>query len=914
MTINSENQYYSLTSTAIRTVDLEYVKINRKISADELKITCPNLKGVILSGRVSCVNSDNLEEYIESLFACFELEELTLEEYNLERPFMYSEWPSSLLELRFLRFNTPDSQVIKSLNKCNLLVLSISRSSVVPSIELLSLNTLNSFYTDLPFEDLSALSNAINLNFLYVSIKDFNLNIDFRGLINLEHLFINSETKLYYQFDLSNCTKLQTLNLYNFDLLPKGIQFLSNLKNITLGNIGNSNSLQQLHFDSLPVLAHISITECNLELSKERFLGELPALTNMNLSNTSQEYFELNEACFISPTLSNVSVEGFIIPKVNRPEPIPSLTINNVNKRQTGEGLEVFKNLSLYDVQLPDIGFLHLQKLSNLEYLSISSNGYGGKAVLKVLPELGRENLNLMSLSLSVLGVEQLPKGIEDCPNLTQLTIGNSPNLKILSTDVLDNVEKLNLFEVSAIPKEIVNWSNLKSLKVGRDLIPKENTIYESLIPVLAGDISLDKELKELICGLILGHVETLKEDPLFKENLLRLFGLKKIKVTQLALLNLHLLNKDGVSLDDDLKNNNTIGFLNSSSTVLKNYKDKLDSFNLKVSPKIAPDTFFIVANGYSKLPDNFWSFEHRFIEESVVSEWVKDINPGFIQTLEDLELENLKKLVYSNNEENDKLLAEMIKTGGFPDSIIPELIIIAKTSKNLSAKSSIRKLLESRLSIGAKKILSDKINLAKPSYMSPFEVYREYDPGISISQMAYAYFKRNGEYLNAFFNTPDSLNNPNRESIFQENWKRFVPKPHYISLYYIQLTGRELKFILEQEEVRGIVNRLVTAKVSTSELFNFLAADNPQIAELQIVTDDRVLSSTIADLKKLKSLKITAQEDIILPGEILQLSKLKEVTIWAASGKKVFFQQSDIEKYGKPKFKSVFSYDIINE
>lgn len=912
MNINFENHYYSLTSTAITTAEIEYLKINRKLTVPELKAVCPNLRGIILNGRVSCVSSDNLEEYVESLFTHFELEELALEEYNLDKPFLYNQWPSSLLELRFLRFKTPKNQTLKSISTCNLEVLSISHSSVLPSIELLSVDTLSSFSTDFAFDGLAALRNATNLRILQITIKDFCLDIDFTRLENLEDLLIHSESKIQCQFDLSNCIKLRGLSLNNFTLLPKGIQNLLNLNNLTLGKIGSSTSLQKLHFKRLPALTQISVIDSYLDFCKESFLGELPTLTYMSLSNFSSECYELNEVCFISPFLSAVNVEGFSIPSISRLEPISSLTIKNVNRKQTNESLRVFKNLSLYDIQLPDISFLELNKLSNLEFLSINSNGYGGKAVLKVLPELGKENRSLENLSLSVVEPEHLPMGIGDCPNLTKLTVSNSPKLKILSTDVLNNVEELSLFEISEIPKEIVNWSNLKKLKLGQGLIPKENGIYESLIPILAGDKSIDVELKELACGLILGHVNNLKDDPSFGENLLRLLGLKRTKVTQLALLNLELLNKKDVRIDDDLKVQNTIGFLNSSSTVLKKYRDKLESFNLKLCPKVISNTFFIVANGYTKLPEDFWSFEHRFIEENVVSEWLKDINPGFIQALEDTELDNFKKLIYSNKEENDKLLAEMIKAGGFPDTIIPELIIVAKTSKSTSAKSSIRKLLEPRLSVGAKKILSDKINLATPSYKLPFDVYREYNPGISVSQMAYTYFKRNGEYLTAFFNIPDSLNNPNRESLFEENWHKFVTKPHYISLYHIQLTAIEIMFILNQEGIKGNLTRLITAKVSTDELFQFLATDNPQISELQIVTEDSKLSTTVVALKKLKLLKITIHKDIVLPGELLQLSKLKELLIWPMSGKRVSFQQSDLEKYGKPLFKINFSYDVV--
>lgn len=59
------------------------------------------------------------------------------------------------------------------------------------------------------------------------------------------------------------------------------------------------------------------------------------------------------------------------------------------------------------------------------------------------------------------------------------------------------------------------------------------------------------------------------------------------------------------------------------------------------------------------------------------------------------LTLINLRELIWSDEVENDKLVVEMIKGGGIAEALIPDLIILAKSTQDDGVKNALKKFEE---------------------------------------------------------------------------------------------------------------------------------------------------------------------------------------------------------------------------
>ncbi|WP_341227344.1 hypothetical protein [uncultured Arcticibacterium sp.] len=905
------NDYYSISSKQV-TQNTEYIKINRKISPQELKERFPELKGVILDGRISSISNSEgiLQNYINELFELFQLEELSIENYNLTTQLSAELWKPTLKLLFVKRVYSPNSQPLIADVDFELEEMSFQNTNLLPSKRLMSLKTIKKLTLDLDDFDFQHISITEKLERLSISTKSKNIDIDFRGIRSLKELNIYSEFNCNTKFDFSKCSNLKHIRLMNLLYLPSGIGTLNELEIVSLNNIGKPGLTQTFNFKVLERLHQLSIENCHFDYSSEIFLGKLPSIKYFSLVQKTGIQYTINEQVFSNSYIQNIVLEGFKLPRFALEIKIRWLTISNVNESIATNDFSNCEEITLKNITASNFGNLDLEGFRSLKRLTISNS-----EDLIILPKLGLNNENLIDLSLNRLTkLKVLPECLNECPNLKSIRITECPNIQLSSNNRLNELESFSIGKLNTkISKEIIHWRKLKDFSCHFDNYPKSNASYIPLITQLNKDESIANSLKEVICGLILGQENELKLASDFKRNLLKVFAIKKVKVQQLALQYINLLNNKESNIVDELRISNTLVFLSSTSRNAKKYKEDLDSLGYKISSKLSPETYVVVLNGYSTLPEKFFEHEHYFVSEADVTDLTKDINPGYIQTLESPELENLKKIIYSNKEENDVLLYEMIKVGGFPDSIIPELLIIAKTSKSSRVKSGLRKLLDSEITVGAKKILSNKINLAKPSFHSPFRVYESYQPNVSISQMAFTYFKRNGQYLHDFFNIEDAKNNKNRNQFFIDNWQKMVQKNHYINLPNTNLFPSEIDFILSQEQIKGNLKRLTLSYVDSKELFVSLAKTNPQLSRLEFKSSESYISDKLDALKKLKFLSINSNEQIQLPGSILNMEKLKEIYVWTSGNKPVRFLKSDIEKYGQPKFKNNFLIELID-
>jgi actin-related protein len=221
-----------------------------------------------------------------------------------------------------------------------------------------------------------------------------------------------------------------------------------------------------------------------------------------------------------------------------------------------------------------------------------------------------------------------------------------------------------------------------------------------------------------------------------------------------------------------------------------------------------------------------------------------------------------------------------MVKGGGVAEALLPDLMVVAKTSKVDSIKNGLKKLLKAKLSSDAQKILSDKTNMRLYSE-SIFNHYHSLDPEFDVAQMAYTFVQREGKDPKIFLNTINSSENQFREEVFLGYYKKYTEKPHYLTIRE-KLTSDEMQIVLSMPEFKGLLKRLIIyADADVSGYIDALLLHKDTLQELDFTTTSSKLIDEIGLFKKIKRLSINGQKLEKLTEELLQMKKLKELRIY---------------------------------
>jgi hypothetical protein len=236
-----------------------------------------------------------------------------------------------------------------------------------------------------------------------------------------------------------------------------------------------------------------------------------------------------------------------------------------------------------------------------------------------------------------------------------------------------------------------------------------------------------------------------------------------------------------------------TMTILGSTYKLKKVYKEKLVALNINYQSIVKKDTEWLIVGDAFDAPPHFWDYPHFFFTEQALDVFLKETNPGFLQTASALECDNIRALLWSNDVANERLVLEMIKTAGIPAEILPDLVLIAKNSADDNLKMALRKLLKVELSPEVQKIVSDQHRLSKSQL---FIRYSEFAPEFDVAQMVVCEYKRTGRFLKTFFQVPQSLNNPYRKELFEIARKTLKQKGKQWDTRYWCFTEAELKMI----------------------------------------------------------------------------------------------------------------------
>lgn len=896
-------------STWYHSRDTNAIRLNKPIPHEEIHRLFPNIKGIRIEfGKTEFKPLKiNHDEYLEKLLDTFDFEELIIESGNRLTKFPDNLWKTSLKRLTVNQIGSEKTVELHSNASCQLEGLSINYDYIKPSNQLFSLPTLKEIHVT-NCSNLAILNKAINLQSISLLASETHIGLDLQNFPNLIRITIRPT---YYKqiiddkLNFSKSPKLKEIFLSSFRNFPTALGDLPELQQIYLTNIGNPENLGIFRFKNNNNLTSISLENCHLDYHEASFLGEMPIVEEIRIQPSIEYKPQLNSRLFTSKNLTNVYISNCSLPIDLERKPIKNLQINQHLSDDRIQKLSPFEYIVCYDIDDSHLNNEDWQNLPNLKQISIARANN-----LIELPPFNEKNIALESIMIDNMPIlASLPNSWVNSQSLTYLSIFNCPNLVINNWTTFPSLKTLTIHnKVKAIPKEILLWKNISSISIDKSNISERNIAYLEDITKITLDTTLDNNTKLVIGSILFENGVNIDQIPDFKASFLNIFNTKSFRFKQMAWDNLHLIN-DNSTLSLELLAQKSIGLLGKTKNIKTYYKDKLISLGSSYKAKVDAQTEVIVVGESFELPENFWNYSHIFISEAALDNLIKNFQPGFIQTLADDEIHNLRKLLWSNEIENEKIVVEMIKGGGIAEAIIPDLMVVAKTSKDNSVKTSLKKLLKAKLSAGGQKILSDKINLKRPpSYRNPYELYHSFDNQFDVAQMALTCYKRGGESLHDFFKIKGSEQNPYRNEVFLAISQQFLVKNHVVDARW-GFTNEEISFILSQEVLKGNLKRLYLGNCDLAAIIPALSIHKDTLEEFSFSTSVTSLPEEINIFQKIKKLSVTANNLDKLPVRINEMKKLKELFIY--SDKKLILDEQLKNLINLPHFYCLGGFEI---
>ena len=847
----------------------EAVYLVKPISLEELKRDYPNIKGI----RVGFSNTGfqalkiNHDEYLEKLMDIFDLEELIIDRRNRLTKLPKNILKPSLKHLEIYEMGDGVKYILESNNGCKLKRLHLDCSFVKPSIELLASKSLNQVVLT-NSNEISSLNQATNLTSLQLSPSNDKLDLDFSNFPKLVNLSIYSSQKIKGLFDFSKLKELKNVALNNLEYLPRGWENLNQIESLHLNYVGSGTSTEILKFDVYPNLKFLNL-HINLNFSGD-LLGEMPSLQYMHLGCESEFSVKLSAKLFTSNSLTSITLSGALLPtKMPLNHVYNNISLSNCFFDDDIESLNYTEYLTINNCQNESLNSDSWQNLNEVKTIIFSNS-----LILKELPPFNSKNTNLEYISINGLSsLKTLPETWNICPQLSEISFSGVGNLKMNNWESFPSIQKIQAYEGVTFSKETLLWSSLKSIVAG--YYRNHNVDFED-ISKITQDLTISKETKLVIGSLLFEDSFEIEKINNFKEVFLGIFNTKSFRIRQLAWDKLDLINETK-TINLEILSQKSIALLGKTKNVKSYYKEKLVSLGSNYKAKVEANTEIIVVGESFELPDKFWDYSHQFISEVALDTLIKDFQLGYIQTLESNELDNLRELIWSNAVENDKIVIEMIKGGGIADTLIPDLMVVAKTSQDDNVKNSLKRLLKAKISTGSQKILSDKTNL---KHRCPYDIYHAYDPEFDVAQFAVTYYKREKNLLSHFFSAHKSKENPYRNNLFMETYGQFLVKPHRLTVFW-NFTDAEFSFILSQPELTGKLKVLGMGLCEIRNVMPALLKHKDTLEALHFNTEEKDLPTELTDFKKLKKLTISASNLTDASLDVSEMKKLKEYKVY---------------------------------
>ncbi len=869
----------------------EAIYLRKPLSIEELKRTYPNLKGIVFEFGRSAFEPLRYDHqtYMMAVLQAFDFQEVSIDSAGRLTHLPDTLWKSSLKKLELSRHNCNFPVQPPPGFKNNLDAIALRNSDYIdPAI----LDTPTLRYVDISAYkgDLSRLANAVNLEKLMLSDVKVN-NIDFSRFTQLKHLQFYSLQQTEYLPDFSALRNLRELRMSvipQLRAMPSGLEKLSNLETLVFQRLGNSE-WPKMHFPfyGFPNLEKLEISNGHFDYATKETMESPENRAKWGLSGVlskvlNRDMVAKNERSENLPALKTLTFIDSFAQSLPEWMLAPSLEQCWVIAPELQQLPATFwqctelKHLNVSCNSMADFG-TGWTGFSNLESFSFETSH-----VCSQLPDFGRANTALNTISLKTAELSSLPESWRECPALQTININAKPcelpaawadfpalnNLKIRWTD------GGQIF----IRKEMALLPNLQALRLECQSLPGRDM---KLVQTL--NATLTKFQADTNTRLVFGHLllENPKNAPpytdAFKTDFLQAVNIGSGPLKQVIWDNLHLLNPNQVPFSTLRQFENKSLFIAGGTRLKKgDYKEKLEAMGIKIVTKFSADVdIILLGNACPDLSEGFWSRPHWFCGEGEMDKVLKEYQPGFMQTLPENDLDALRRLIWSNDPANERVVLEMLKKGGIPDAVIPDLVVVAKTSGDPNVRNDFRKLLKATAPEGLRAILSDTRDLDKVIERARY-AYRQRPVGLSQVVVAHYHRSRNKALLPAFFRYRESLDNPYRTALFQDYYASLLQRPHYLSFMEILLSKDEWNQILNEPVLQGALKRLMF-RCAGDELPDALFK-HTTLNELKIVTDVAHLPEAIGDLKRLKILEVSGKNLRSAPDSLMQIKTLKSL------------------------------------
>ncbi|KXX70469.1 leucine-rich repeat domain-containing protein [Flammeovirga sp. SJP92] len=541
-------------------------------------------------------------------------------------------------------------------------------------------------------------------SFLYQLTLDEVLNLPciFDDLPNLMNLKLNATdtSSLSLPSSINNCEKLQSLQLEGFidQEIPFEFDRFTSLRVLNLSNFPNLKTLPE-SIASLGSINSLSLKRTSVPEIPEGF-GDGLFFNNIHL--------EGNQITCLPESIYNASVNQF--------------TIEN-NK------------FTVLDFRVFNLGYL--QKLTISEPLTEITNAD---------PNLVKDAKNL-SIDLKNTSFDVLPSCFQLFSEIKSFSIRNGKKLDCTGISKIKKIEYLKISNFTANSKEEIlsiknckNFTGFKGNKTMHSDSPKffaalisssiSIPLKEKIINVIQKKEALDHlSIHELLCSSTVNNKE---------------WQMKVDKVLQ---------KRISEQLDVPLNKNSNLFVMGKLSSSKTEFKDKFSPY-FSISNRFNDKVTHIVLG---RLPKEALKLEEeklnkKFITESDLTDYINTISPGYIieEANNDSQIsENIKSLLYSDDESSQLLALEMLNTGGIPKDIINELFFIQKTTSNNSIRKATAKVLKANAPNEMLTAVNDRSGLKGPEKFEEYELFAKFKKlsknwGVEVaSQLAYSIYQK---------------------------------------------------------------------------------------------------------------------------------------------------------------------------
>jgi hypothetical protein len=234
-----------------------------------------------------------------------------------------------------------------------------------------------------------------------------------------------------------------------------------------------------------------------------------------------------------------------------------------------------------------------------------------------------------------------------------------------------------------------------------------------------------------------------------------------------------------------------------------------------------------------------------------------------------------------SGNPDTDGLVLALVRAGGIPPILIPELVMVTKMMEVPEPiRAGLRKLLKAKGDEATLKILS--ASSTPNNYMGDiFKYYRKKSPQFDYMSMSVCYEMRMKKGISRFFQFKESKNHPRRQEFFEHFCNQLSDNDFKVmNLYNMWFTPEEFTQLLSHPRAAGRLESLGIACFSND--IPEILFQHTTLTSLTLNWQGDVVPDGIGQFTKLTHLHLSLNRFNTLPVSLLNLQKLNYCNIHA--------------------------------